>query len=68
MKEDNTLVLVAEYASATEAEMAKSLLGNAEIEAMIGDEYMSTSYPMAIPARIFVREEDAERAREILKR
>lgn len=65
MKEEK-LVMISEYDSATEAEMAKSLLESAGIESVIGDEYMSTLYPAGIPARLFVREADAAAAREMI--
>lgn len=66
MKEEK-LVMISEYDSSTEAEMAKSLLESAGIESVIGDEYMSTVYPAGIPARLFVGEDDAAAAREMIE-
>ena len=50
-----------------EAEMAKSLLCSAGIEAQIENEFMSSLYPPAVPCRLVVYEEDLEEAKEILR-
>ena len=59
-------VVVAEYATSLEAEMAKSLLVSAGIDAQIRNEYMSTLYPSVIPSQLIVLQEDAERAEKLL--
>lgn len=62
MKEEK-LVLLSEYNSVMEAEIAKSMLESADIYATIGNEYMSSIYPIgAMPARLMVKEEDVDRA------
>ena len=64
---DETMVVLAEYNSITEAEIAKSMLDSARIWSMIRNEYMSAIYPIALaPAQIVVREEDAEWASALL--
>ncbi len=65
---DETLVVLAEYNTITEAEIAKSMLDSAGIYSMIRNEYMSTIYPIgALPAQIVVRAEDERRAAEMLR-
>lgn len=65
--EQDTLVVVAQYNSASEAEIAKSLLDSAGIRSMIRNEYMASIYPVgAMPAQIVVRTEDYEKARALL--
>lgn len=64
---DETLVVLSEYNTLMEAEITKSILGSAGIEAIILNEYMSTVYPIGtMPARIVVREEDLDRAKALL--
>ncbi|HIY47809.1 MAG TPA: DUF2007 domain-containing protein [Candidatus Alistipes faecigallinarum] len=64
---DETMVVLAEYNSITEAEIAKSMLDSAGIWSMIRNEYMSTIYPIGtMPAQVVVREEDYEKARAML--
>ena len=64
---DETMVVLAEYNSITEAEIAKSMLDSAGIWSMIRNEYMSTIYPIGtMPAQGVVREEDYEKARAML--
>ena len=64
---DETMVVLAEYNSITEAEIAKSMLDSAGIWSMIRNEYMSTIYPIGtMPAQVLVREEDYEKARAML--
>ena len=55
-------VVVAEYNTSLEAEVAKSLLVSAGIDADIRNEYMSTLYPSVIPSQLIVPEKDAEQA------
>ena len=65
--QDDTLVVLAEYNTITEAEIAKSMLDSAGIWSMINNENMSAIYPTGvIPAQIVVREEDAEKAEALL--
>ena len=65
---DTTLVVLAEYNTVAEAEIAKSLLESAGIEVSLRNELMSSNYPMAIPVQLVVREEDYETARGLLTR
>lgn len=66
--QDDTMVVLAEYNSITEAEIAKSMLDSAGIWSTIRNEYMSTFYPIGIvPAQIVVREDDLEKARTMLR-
>ena len=56
---DEKLVVLREWNSVTEAEMAKSILDGAGI--------FSTIYPIGtMPAQLVVKEEDAKRAAELL--
>ena len=61
------LVVIAEYNSYLEAEMAKSIVASAGIYAEIRNEYMSTAYAVAIPPQLLVRTEDAEQALLLIK-
>ncbi len=61
------LVAVAEYATAVEAEMAKSILACAGIRAEIENEYMTTLYPGVIRARLVVDAGDFKQARTLLR-
>lgn len=65
--QDATFVVVAEYDTTTEAEIARSILCSAGIDAMIRNEFMTTIYPAGIPAQLVVRREEAERAQELLR-
>lgn len=66
--QDETMVVLAEYNSITEAEIAKSMLDSAGIWSMIRNEYMSTIYPIGtMPAQVVVRPEDVEKARAMLQ-
>ncbi len=66
MKHDSMVVLT-EYDSITQAEIAKALLDGDGIWSMINNEYMSTLYPTGImPAQLIVMEQDAARARKLL--
>ena len=56
---DEKLVVLREWNSVTEAEMAKSILDGAGI--------LSAIYPIGtMPAQLVVKEEDAKRAAELL--
>ncbi len=61
------LVVVAEYNSAVEAEMAKSILACAGIHSQIDNEYMTTLYPGVIRARLVVNDSDYKQARALLR-
>lgn len=61
------LVVVAEYNSAIEAEMARSILSCAGIKADIENELMATVYPGAIRARLVVSESDYKQAKTLLR-
>lgn len=64
---DSVLVVLSEYNTAFEAEVAKSVLGSAGIYCEIENEIMSSLYPTGvIPSKLLVREEDAEQARKLL--
>lgn len=66
MRNDD-LILLAEYNTAFEAEMAKSMLENAGIEAVIEDDLMSSIYPTGIiPTKLLVREADARQAQQLI--
>jgi hypothetical protein len=66
MQQDEFVVL-AEYNSAIEAEMAKSILACAGIHAHIDDEYMTTLYPGVVRARLVVSSEDCRQAKMLLR-
>lgn len=66
--QDETMVVLAEYNTITEAEIAKSMLDSAGIWSMIRNEYMPAIYPIGtMPAQVVVRPEDAEKARAMLQ-
>ena len=66
--QDETMVVLAEYNTITEAEIAKSMLDSAGIWSMIRNEYMAGIYPLgSMPAPVVVRPEDAEKARAMLQ-
>lgn len=60
------LVVIAEYNSYLEAEMAKSIVASAGIHAEIRNEHMSTAYAIAIPPQLLVCQDDAEQAKTLL--
>ena len=67
--QDETMAVLAEYNTVTEAEIDKTKLDSLGIWSTIRNEYMSTLYPVgAMPAQIVVRAEELEKARKILKR
>ena len=51
--QDETMVVLAEYNTITEAEIAKSMLDSAGIWSMIRNEYMSAIYPIGTSFRRF---------------
>lgn len=63
----NEFLVLAEYNSATEAEMAKSILACAGIHAHIDDEYMTTLYPGVVRARLVVSSDDYQQAKMLLR-
>lgn len=66
--QDDTLVVLAEYNSVTEAEIAKSMLDCAGIWSTIRNEYMSAIYPIGtMPAQVVVRADELEKARTLLQ-
>ncbi len=65
---DETMVVLAEYNSITEAEITKSILDSAGIWSTIQNEYMSSIYPPGVaPAAVTVRSSDLEKAKELLR-
>ena len=66
--QDDSLVVLAEYNTVTEAEIAKSMLDSAGIWSTIRNEYMSAIYPIGtMPAQIVVRADELEKARTLLQ-
>ena len=61
-----TFVVVAEYNTLAEAEIAKSILQSANIWVDIRNEYMSTLNSIGGAASLVVRSEDLEAARKAL--
>ena len=61
------LVIIAEYNTYMEAEMAKSIVASAGIYAEIRNEYMSTAYAVAIPPQLLVPYDDVEQAKVLLR-
>ncbi|WP_288351490.1 DUF2007 domain-containing protein [uncultured Alistipes sp.] len=67
--QDETMVVLAEYNTSTEAEITKSMLDSAGIWSTIRNEYMSSIYPVGtMPAQVVVRADEVEKARKILKK
>jgi len=64
---DERLVTIAEYASYIEAEMAKQLLADYGIEALVIGEKFGLPYPIPSQARLQVFENQAKRAQKILE-
>ncbi len=64
--ERRELVVLAEYNSPMEAELAKSMLASAGIYAELENEFMSTLYPPAVPCRLMVCEDELEQAKGLL--
>ena len=66
--QDDTLVVLAEYNTVTEAEIAKSMLDSAGIWSTIRNEYMSAIYPIGtMPAQVVVRADELEKAHTLLQ-
>ena len=61
------MIVVAEYKSSVEAEMAKNILACAGICAQIDNEYMTTLYPGVIRARLVVDERNYRQAKTLLR-
>lgn len=65
--QDETMVVLAEYNTITEAEICKSILDSAGIWSTIRNEFMSSIYPIGtMPAQVVIREEDYEKAESLL--
>lgn len=65
--QNQELIVIAEFNSYIEAEMAKSVIISAGIYAEIRNEYMSTAYAVAIPPQLLVPYEDVEQAKALLR-
>lgn len=66
--QDDSMIVLAEYNTITEAEIAKSMLDSAGIWSTIRNEYMSAIYPIGtMPAQVVVRKEDYEKAKDLLQ-
>ena len=66
--QDETMVVLAEYNTITEAEICKSILDSAGIWSTIRNEFMSSIYPIGtMPAQVVIREEDYEKAESLLR-
>ena len=65
--QQNDFIVLAEYNSAIEAEMAKNILACAGIHAHIDDEYMTTLYPGVVRARLMVPTDDYKQAKMLLR-
>ena len=65
--QQNEFIVLAEYNSVIEAEMAKSILACAGIHAHIDNEYMTTLYPGVVRARLVVAEDDYKQAKMLLR-
>ena len=61
------LVVVAEYNSYIEAEMAKNILACAGIDSTIENEMMSMLYPYVVRSRLVVDAEKYKEARTLLR-
>ena len=67
MGNESKLIVLREWNTVMEAEMAKSILESAGIFSTIQNEYMSSIYPIGtMPAQLLAKEEDAEQARALL--
>lgn len=65
--ENETFVVLAEYNSLAEAEIAKSILQSAGLWVDIRNEYMSTLNSIGGAAAVVVRAEDLKEARAVLE-
>jgi Putative prokaryotic signal transducing protein len=66
MKE-SVLVVVSTFPSVVDAEIARGVLDEVEIESMIRSDNAGGMYPAIAGAELVVRAEDAERAAEALR-
>lgn len=66
MNKKQTFVVLTQYGSLAEAEIAKTQLQDAEIWVDIRNEYMSALNPIGGAVTLVVRTEDEERARAVL--
>lgn len=67
MQNTDELVVIAEYNTSMEAELAKSVIMSAGIYAEIRNGYMANVYPGVIPSQLLVREKDREQAKILLR-
>ena len=61
------LIVVAEYNTAVEAEMAKNILACAGIDAQVENEYMSMLCVGFVRARLVVHDSDFKQAKTLLR-
>ncbi len=61
------MVVVAEYNTWFEAEMAKSIIASAGIHVEIHNENMATAYSCAVRAQIYVNSKDYKTAKMLLR-
>jgi hypothetical protein len=66
--EASDLVIVSTFPSAADAQIAKGVLDDAQIESMIRSDNAGGMYPAIGGADLLVRAEDVERANEALNR
>lgn len=66
MQNTDELVVIAEYNTSMEAELAKSVITSAGIHAEIRNGYMANVYPGVIPSQLLVSEKDREQAEILL--
>ena len=65
---DTELVVLSTFRSVTEAQIAKGILDEMQIESTIRSDNAGGMYPALDSADLLVRADDAERAREALER
>lgn len=63
---EQTLVVLEEYNTLAEAQIAQSILESAGIRASIRNENMAMNFPMATPAQLVVCDTDYEQAKALL--
>ena len=63
---DTELVVVSTFRSVTDAQIAKGILDEVQIESTVQSDNAGGMYPALDSANLLVRAEDAERAREAL--
>lgn len=66
MQNTDELVVIAEYNTSMEAELAKSVITSAGIHVEIRNGYMANVYPGVIPSQLLVSEKDREQAEILL--